>query len=108
MKVAIIGSRSININIEKYIPKNATTIISGGAKGVDRLAETYADENNINKIIFKPEYSKYGKQAPLLRNRLIVQNADIIIAIWDGKSSGTQFTIEYAKKIGKIIKVFKI
>lgn len=44
MKIAIIGSRNLKINIEMYIPKNITLLISGGARGVDSLAEKYADD----------------------------------------------------------------
>ena len=48
---------------QNYIPNETTEIISGGAKGIDTLAEKYADENNIPKLIIKPEYAKYGKSA---------------------------------------------
>ena len=106
MKVAIIGSRNLTVDIANYIPNGTTKIISGGAKGIDRLAEKYADENNIPKLIIKPEYEKYGKSAPLRRNKTIVENADIVIAIWDGKSNGTKFTIEYAKKIRKTSEIY--
>lgn len=106
MKVAIIGSRDLEVNIEQYIPYGTTIIISGGARGIDSLAEKYADENNIEKIVFKPNYEKYGRRAPLLRDKLIVDEAELIIAIWDGKSLGTKFTIDYAKKKGKKIEIF--
>ena len=106
MKVAIVGSRSLNVDISKYIPDGTTTIITGGAKGIDSLAEKFADENNLKKIIFKPQYDKYGKAAPIVRNILIVNESDLIIAIWDGKSRGTKFTIDYARKLDKFIRVF--
>lgn len=108
MKTAIIGSRNLNVDISKYIPEETTIIISGGAKGIDTLASEYAYINNIPIIIFKPEYSKYGKFAPLARNKLIVEEADFIVAIWDGQSRGTLFTINYAKKLGKPIKIYTI
>lgn len=109
MKVAIIGSRSlIDIDIEKYVPENTDTIISGGAKGIDSLAQEYAELHNIPTIIFEPEYRKYGKIAPIIRDKQIVQAADIVIAIWDGKSKGTRFTLEYANKIGKRTFTYRI
>lgn len=109
MKVAIIGSRSLtDIDIEKYVPENTDTIISGGANGIDSLAEEFASLHNIPTIIFEPEYKKYGKVAPIIRNKQIVQAADIIIAIWDGKSKGTLFTLEYAHKIGKRTFTYRI
>jgi len=106
MKVAIIGSRNLDINIEKHLPKNISLIISGGAIGIDTLAEKYADKNNIPKLIFLPDYQKHGKAAPLIRNKLIVDNADIIIAFWNGFSRGTKHTIDYAKKQGKEVIVY--
>ena len=40
MKVAVVGSRNLNIkSIKYYIPAAATEIVSGGAKGVDAAAE---------------------------------------------------------------------
>ena len=106
MKVAVVGSRHLKLDIEKYIPRDVIMIISGGAKGIDALAEAYADENNIPKLIIKPEYEKYGKSAPLKRNKTIVDSSDMVIALWDGTSNGTKFTIDYAKKIGKIVEVY--
>jgi len=80
--------------------------VSGGARGVDTLAEKYADKNDIPKLIFLPDYAKYGKIAPLIRNKKIVDNSDIIIAFWDGVSRGTKFTIDYAKAQGKKVIVY--
>lgn len=109
MKVAIIGSRTLtNVDLEKYLPKNISLIISGGAKGIDTLAEIYADKHNIPKLILLPEYKKYGRNAPLKRNYLIVELADLVIAFWDGKSAGTQHSINYACTAGATIKVFNI
>ena len=106
MKVAVVGSRNINVDIEKFIPEGVTEIVSGGAAGIDFLAEKHADENNIPKKIFLPEYEKFGRRAPLLRNIQIVDYADMVVAIWDGKSKGTGFTVNYAKKVGKPLKIY--
>ncbi|MDP4121063.1 MAG: hypothetical protein Q8876_08445 [Bacillota bacterium] len=103
MKLAIIGSRNItDINLDNFVPKNATMIISGGAIGIDSLAEEYADRHCLKKLIIKPDYSTFGKVAPLIRNKAIVNAADQILAIWDGKSPGTKFTMDYAEKKGKL------
>ena len=107
MKVAIIVSRSlINAEISKYIPENVTEIISGGAIGIDTLAEEIADKRRISKSIIRPAYDKYGKKAPLIRNKEIVKRAELVIAFWDGKSRGTKFTIDYAKKLNKEVKIY--
>lgn len=101
MKVAVVGSRSITkADISRYIPPDTDLIISGGAIGVDKLAEEYADKKGIKKLILYPEYELYGKSAPLIRDKLIVDHADLVIAVWDGASRGTEFTISYAKRRG--------
>ena len=61
MKLAVIGSRGLYVEIEAYLPKETTVIISGVAKGIDMLAEEYADKNGIAKLIFLPEYERFGK-----------------------------------------------
>ena len=109
MKVAIIGSRTISIeNIEDYIPQGTTEIVSGGAKGVDSCAKLFAEENNLIYTEFLPEYKKYGRAAPILRNRLIVDSADIIVAFWDGTSKGTKSVIDYCNKAGKKVQIYKV
>lgn len=107
MKVAIVGSRRLtDVDISRYIPAGVTEIITGGAKGIDTLAEKYADENGIKKTIIKPNYRRYKRGAPLKRNKEIVQMADKIIVLWDGESRGTKFTIDYAKRVGKELKLY--
>ncbi len=102
MKILIAGSRSIeSFQLEEYIPDEVELIISGGAKGVDTLAEQYADKHKISKLILRPDYKRYGKAAPLIRNKTMVELADTVIVIWDGESRGTKFTIDYAKGMGK-------
>ncbi len=109
MRVLIVGSRNIPcFNISSYIPPETDHIISGGAKGIDSIAEAYADLHGIPKIIVRPQYQVYGRAAPIKRNEVMVDMADYIIAVWDGLSKGTKFTIDYAKKKGKMIQVILI
>ena len=106
MKVAVIGSRGISIsNIGDYLPENTTVIISGGAKGVDTSAREYAIAHGIELTEFLPEYEKYGRGAPLKRNITIIENADLVLAFWDGKSRGTKFVIDNCRKMGVEVRV---
>ncbi|MDD6484160.1 MAG: hypothetical protein PUF72_06245 [Clostridiales bacterium] len=106
MKLLIAGSRSIQkFDISPYIPNDTTLIITGGAAGVDTLAEQYADLNRISKLILRPEYKLYRRGAPLKRNNKMVEIADSILIFWDGLSRGTKHTIDYAKKLGKDINI---
>lgn len=102
MKLLIIGSRTItDFDLSRYVPEETTLIISGGAKGIDTLAERYADEKGIEKLIIRPEYQKFGKAAPIKRNEQMVDLSDVVLAVWDGESRGTKYTLNYCEKIGK-------
>ena len=101
MKIAIVGSRNVRVfDIGRYI-SNAEEIVSGGAVGVDSCAAEYASENGIKLTVFLPQYERYGRAAPIMRNKEIVDYADKIIAFWDGSSKGTLSVIKYAEKTGK-------
>ena len=106
MKLLIVGSRSVKeFDLSKYIPPQTELIISGGASGVDSIAEKYADEHKISKLILRPRYDMYGRCAPLKRNESMVDVADTVLVVWDGISRGTKYTIDYAKRKNKTIKV---
>lgn len=101
MKIAVIGSRSIlTADLDTYI-SDGDEIVSGGAVGIDSCAAEYAEKNGISLKVFIPEYDKYGRGAPIVRNKQIVDYADKILAFWDGKSRGTLSVIKYAEKVGK-------
>lgn len=102
MIVAVIGSRGINIaDIDAYIPQNCEELVSGGARGVDRAVREYARAKGIPLTEFLPDFARYRKGAPLLRNKQIVDYAEIVVALWDGASPGTKFVIDYCKAVGK-------
>lgn len=102
MRLAVVGSRTFNDyglltdTIYKLTGGGDLCIVSGGAKGADNLAEKCADEFGFSIIIHLPEWDKYGKSAGYIRNKLIVEDADAILAFWDGESKGTKHTIDLA------------
>lgn len=101
MKIAVIGSRNINIpNLGDYLPAETTEIVSGGARGVDTSAREFALQNHLELTEFLPEYDLYGKSAPLKRNMLIIEYADKVYAFWDGASRGTKYVIDNCAKLG--------
>lgn len=106
MRLLIVGSRNIlTFDLSNYIPSETDVIISGGAKGIDQIAERYADEHKISKFIMRPQYAKYGKAAPIKRNEAMVELADAVLVVWDGVSKGTKSTITYAQKKDKPLTV---
>lgn len=80
----------------------------GGAAGTDESARDYAREQNIPITEYFPDYARYGRSAPIVRNRRILEEADAVVAFWDGESRGTKFGIEYAKKKKKPLSVLII
>lgn len=115
MRLAVIGSRTFTDykKLEEVLDGYAllnpiTEIISGGAKGVDKLAEQYSKARAIPIKVYPAEWDKYGRSAGYRRNTLIVNNCDQVIAFWDGISKGTLHSITLAEKIGKEITVIRI
>jgi hypothetical protein len=86
-----------------------TEVISGTARGVDRMGERWADDNDIPIQPFKPDWNKYngrpGKNpAGIIRNKEMAdyakENDGALLALWDGKSEGTKNMIKTAKEMG--------
>lgn len=110
MKIAIVGGRDFNDyellkkEVGKFIDENGISlrsIVSGGAKGADTSAEKFAAEMDVEMIVFKPDFEKFGRGAALARNTQIVEYADTVFAFWDGKSKGTLDSIKKTEKLGK-------
>lgn len=107
MKVAVIGSRGLTVpHLERYLPADVTEIVSGGARGVDSSAAAWARAHGVPLTEFLPEYDKYGRKAPLLRNLTIIDHSDLVLAFWDGQSRGTAFVIEKCRERGKPVQIF--
>ena len=117
MKIAFVGSREfsqkslVQYITEKFlVPSSGQPIynifISGGAKGVDLWAEETAKNLGAERHIFLPDWDKHGKSAGFIRNKLIVNEADHIVAFWDGQSKGTKSTIDLAINVGKPVDIY--
>lgn len=115
MKLAIIGSRTFTDSdkaweVFKALPfyNQVTHIVSGGAKGADSIAELLAKWSGKEMIIHYPDWDKYGKQAGFIRNRLIINDSDCVLAFWDLKSKGTLNSITLATKKGIPVHIKRI
>ena len=105
MNIAIVGSRDFtDLNMVKRFVESlpqGTTVISGGARGVDTAAEHTARSMGFPVRIHSAHWEEFGKRAGFLRNQDIVAEADLIVAFWDGTSKGTAHTIKLAESSGK-------
>lgn len=106
--LAVIGSRTFNdmsLLIEHMAEAcsvfDVSAVVSGGAKGADSLAAEYASSQGLPVQVFKPDLAQFGRGAGPIRNKAIVNAADVVLAFWDGKSKGTKHALNYAKQIGK-------
>lgn len=109
MKVIIAGSRSITdeqfiFSAIKESGFEITEVVSGGASGVDKFGEKYANRYDIPLKIFPADWEKKKASAGIIRNAEMAGYAEALIAVWDGISRGTRNMIEVANRKG--LKVF--
>lgn len=106
LRIIIAGGRDFsNYNllketVNKFLSNynDEPCIICGKAKGADTLGEKFAKEQGYKIRYFPADWGTYGKAAGFVRNIEMAENADVLIAFWDGKSFGTKHMIETAKK----------
>ena len=109
-KVIIAGSRTIThlrwvemaMVASRFQP---TLIISGTAPGVDRLGEQWAAARGIKVLRMPADWQAHGKAAGPIRNSAMLEVADCIVVVWDGKSRGSQDMIAKANRSGKKVYV---
>ena len=108
--VCICGSRTIDyVNLDMFIiPEHCGEIISGGAIGIDSLAKNWAFKHKIEYAEFKPNYDIWGDKALLERDKDMVRFCDVVIAFWDGKSTGTAYTFNFAKELNRKLFIHKV
>lgn len=56
---------------------------------------------------FPADWNAHGKAAGPIRNQQMAQEADVLIAFWDGKSRGTKDMIEKATRAGLDMHVYR-
>lgn len=107
MKTIIAGTRTINVepaDIKRLIKQyglEVTSIVSGGAFGVDRSGERFAAAEGLPVKVFKPDWAIHGKAAGPMRNRTMACYADQLILIWNGVSRGSMNMKEEMERLKK-------
>jgi len=113
MKTIIAGSRLLTDPIHLHdalqlCQWTITEVVSGGAPGVDTLGEHYAAANRIPVKLFPANWHKYGRSAGPRRNQQMAEYSQALLAVWDGKSSGTKDMIRRATQLNLTVYVHKI
>lgn len=110
LKLAVVGSRNF-VDYEYMCQMldwfEIKKIISGGANGADSLALKYAEDHRYDYQEFPAEWTKHGRSAGFIRNKLIVDACDEVVAFWISKSKGTKHSIDLALKAGKPVHIFE-
>ena len=106
--VAVVGSRSVGCCPALLARLDAlwaagelSQVVSGGAKGVDRLAACWARANGADLVELRPDYATHGAGAPHVRNAEIVKRAGLVLVVWDGVSRGTLSAARTAARLGR-------
>ena len=113
MKTIIAGSRSIkqSVVVQRAIKQSnfhITEVFSGNARGVDTLGERWAEDNRIPIKYFPADWKAHQKSAGPIRNQAMANEADALIAVWDGDSRGTADMIHRAEKNGLLVFVYNL
>lgn len=113
MKVIIAGGRDFNnynllkSEILKLFDITKIEVVSGGARGADRLGEQLAKEYKLPLNIFPAEWNVFGKSAGYIRNVKMAEYATHLVAFWDGYSRGTEHMINIANEKGLTINIVR-
>lgn len=117
MKVIIAGSRGITTMGELHQAMKdafkgelvvATEIVSGGARGVDAIGEAWGRQRGLKVKRFPADWKTHGRRAGPIRNRQMAEYADVLVAVWDGRSRGTENMIATAMALGLRVHVHRV
>lgn len=113
MRTIIAGGRTITdmAVLDKALascPWRPSTVISGAARGVDKLGELWAAANGVPCEKYPADWAAHGLAAGPIRNRLMANTAEALIALWDGESRGTKNMIAEAKARNLAVHVYRV
>lgn len=84
-----------------------STLVTGSASGVDAAATRAARERGLPLIRVPASFEEASDPAQAAaRNQRLIDQADVLVAFWDGASEGTRRTVERALDSGKEVHVF--
>ena len=110
-RIIVAGGRSfqdydlLKESLDKIVPQYENVeIVSGHANGAAILGEQYAQEHGLPCSVFPAEWKKYGRRAGFIRNSQMLEYAakekPLVVAFWNGNSTGTKDTLYKAEQMG--------
>ncbi len=115
MKIIVAGSRIITSysTVEAILDpfkEKFSELVSGGARGIDRLAETWGVKNAVPIKQFLPDYDRFGISAPHKRNEMMAKYGEMLVAIYPkgNLTAGTRSMIKYATAEGIEVRQFEV
>jgi len=119
MKTIIAGSRTFTdaaVVVSAIRDANIaiTEVVCGGARGVDAIGKGWGEDNHIPVTMFLADWDKHRGQngaknpAGMIRNQVMADYAEALIAVWDGVSPGTRAMIDMAEKRGLLVYVHRV
>ena len=116
MVIIVAGSRSITeaASIDTAIRQSGfpvTEVVSGTPRGADQLGEAWAMARNVPVRRFPADWQRYGRAAGMRRNEVMARYAAAapegggLVAVWDGRSPGTKYMIDFARQHGLAVHV---
>lgn len=110
MRIAVVGSRKYEFPelVTSFVSlfRSEDILVSGGAWGVDSIAQKKAREMGLECRIFYPDWEREGKSAGFKRNKFIVDDSDYVVAFWDGVSRGTLSSMKMAMESKKPLTIY--
>lgn len=116
IKIIIAGGREFNDydfldrcmnDIEVMHSANTIEVVSGGARGADELGERWANERGLTLRVKDADWKKHKQQAGIIRNEEMASMAQVLVAFWDGHSTGTKHMIGAAIRNGLEVHIFR-
>jgi len=116
MKLIIAGSRGINnivtlycaLEIFELSSEMIDEIVSGMARGADRLGEEFAKTHGIPVKQFLARWTEFGKSAGYKRNAEMAEYGTHLLALWDGESKGTSHMVNLMRKKEKPVYLYNM
>jgi len=113
VKLIIAGSRGFTnyeLLCQTLAPErqHITQVITGGARGADRLGYRWAWKHAVRHQLFRAAWEQFGRAAGMRRNHQMAQAGDLLVCFWDGVSKGSAHMISCMQQLGKPVVVIRM